>query len=483
MKTIFINYSILLILIQIFSFKCSAQLDYSDLNNWVFHPEKSGTLIDGYNLDIAVVNHKLEVTKTLPIPNNAMKNTGIDVFFVHPTILTDMTGYTERKNISLSEQPKQLIAASILGQVGLMGKYGRFYAPHYSQGTPPTYIGSALDTTQARVIMEAYKDVKYAFLHYLENHNNGNKIIVASHSQGAYLASMLLREFFDNDETLQEKLLVAVIAGVIAVYAEANQLNGGWWQNLPICTKIDQCNCIMTWRSFKEGQNFPIPSFSLPSLNSFLKDSGLVYRTFSLTNDWTLQDSLYYNQNQVPLRNYLFPKTNQSYGGNVGFIAFDSLYRIRYHRQAPRRIGYLIEHTPIQDDQRPNDLQAEESNPLFDFLGLHNKDYAIIGWALLEQIDTKIKQCASNVGKTVLDNTTDIIKIYPNPSNKYIYINTNTVMSSLILFDIYGKKAIDININSNEHIINVTHLKNGMYIIKITLMDKTEYIQKIFIDS
>lgn len=33
--------------------------DYSDMANWAYHPNKSGTLIDSYNLDIAVIDEKL----------------------------------------------------------------------------------------------------------------------------------------------------------------------------------------------------------------------------------------------------------------------------------------------------------------------------------------------------------------------------------------------------------------------------------------
>lgn len=54
-----------------------------------------------------------------------------------------------------------------------------------------------------------------------------------SHSQGAYLAGFLLKDVFDSDPELQQKLVVAVIAGISSNYASPNLFSGGWWQNIP----------------------------------------------------------------------------------------------------------------------------------------------------------------------------------------------------------------------------------------------------------
>lgn len=202
MHLIFQNKGFIFLLVFCCGNPLLAQIDYSQMESWAYHPDKRGTLIAGYNLDIAVVDENLDTQHVFQITTNAMTNTGVDVFFVHPTILSDLSEYTTRENIPLDEQPTFLISASILRQAGLLSKYGRFFAPRYRQGTPPTFIGSALDITQADVIGVAYQDVKAAFLHYLNNYNDGNKIILASHSQGAYLTAILLRDVFDDDEEL-----------------------------------------------------------------------------------------------------------------------------------------------------------------------------------------------------------------------------------------------------------------------------------------
>ncbi len=443
-----------------------AQLDYSEMEHWVFHPAKSGTLIDGYNLDIAVIDENLNTDTVYQVENNAMTDTGVDVFFVHPTILSDLWGYTTIENIPLDDQPAALISASILAQAGLLSKYGRFFAPHYRQGSPPTYLSGALDSTQAAVIGTAYADVKASFLHYLENYNDGNKIVLASHSQGAYLTAMLLSDVFDDNLNLQEQLVTAVTAGVINAYAEPSQFEGGWWQNIPLCTAMDQCNCVMTWRSYKETQTIPSPGSSLPCLHPMLEESGQVYRLFNPAEDWLLQDSIYYAAEEQPLRNYLVPKTNQPYGGNVGFVAFDSLYRIRYHREDLLKVGFKIEHTPAQNDQRPNDLLGEEANPLFSFSGYHNKDYHIYLWALMEQIDMKLETCGASTGVNNPMNRQPV-RVYPNPSGDRVSVASERSIEGVEVYTTHGDVIRKERPQHKETTISLKELPSGLYFIKV----------------
>ena len=70
--------------------------------NCSFHPNKSGTLIDGFNLNIAVIDENLLTSSIIQVKNNAMNNTGVDVFFIHPTILQNLGSYTTIENVPLS---------------------------------------------------------------------------------------------------------------------------------------------------------------------------------------------------------------------------------------------------------------------------------------------------------------------------------------------------------------------------------------------
>ena len=446
-----------------------AQTNYSDLANWAFHPNKPSTLIDGFNLNIAIINENLQITSVVEVNNNAMRNTGVDVFFIHPTILLNIASYTTIENIPIANQNSNLIQQSIRGQIGLLAKYGRLYAPRYRQATPPTFINSPLDANQATVMGIAYKDVKDAFLNYLTVHNKGNKIIIASHSQGAYLAGFLLRDVFDTNPELRKQLVVAVVAGVASNYVLGNALTGGWWQNIPFCSQQNECGCVINWRTFKAGLAPSAPQASHPALNTFVVNDGLVYSQLSLPNSKLSQDSLYYNNQVQPLQNFITLRSNVNFGGNVGYVAFDGLYSIRHQRTAYNRVGFVLQHTPKPNDLRPDFLLEEEANPLFATLGYHIKDYNIYTWALLKLIDSKLAACSTIVNTTTPSPaTSQSFTIYPNPATEWITVKINQQIAKnemLSIYDMLGKFIISIKTNS-VGAISISAIQNGVYVVK-----------------
>jgi hypothetical protein len=459
-------FAILIFLIH--GFLVSGQLDYGDMANWAFHPIKTGTLIDGFNLNIAVINEDLSIKETLEIENNAMTNTGVDVFFVHPTILQNIGSFTDISNVDIANQNSIMIQGSIRGQAGLFAKYGRFFAPRYRQATPFTFINSPLNDLQANVLGVAYNDVKAAFIHYLENYNNGNKIILISHSQGAYLAGFLLKDVIDSNPELRQKLVVAVIAGMIANYASPNNLAGGWWENIPFCSQQDECACVMNWRSYKEGQIPPAPIQSHPCFNPSVVSNGWAHAPLDVPNNWIMQDSLYYDNTVKPLRNFITLRSNVTFGGNVGYVAFDSLYAIRHLRSGPAQVGFMVQHTPKPGDERPDLLTADESTSSFSSLGYHIKDYNIYTWALLEQIDMKLAACLPTSSKENRSLTSHSVTVFPNPGGEFIYVKTNEMVlknESINILDGRGKIVFTGKLDAQGG-ISISHLNRGLYLIK-----------------
>ena len=159
-----------MLLLLIFSGAATAQTDYSRSTNWYFHPDKPINFISTYDIDIADVNPDLSIDRTIDIPNNSKTNTGIDVFWEHPTQLT--TPPTLPTTVPLDDQPSTIIALTILVQGGLLAKYGRFFAPQSRQATPAAFLNpSYSDEVRAAALMTTYGDIKAAFLDYLEHHN------------------------------------------------------------------------------------------------------------------------------------------------------------------------------------------------------------------------------------------------------------------------------------------------------------------------
>lgn len=444
-----------MLVLLIFSSTATAQTDYSRLTNWYFHPDKPINFISTYDLDIAVINPDLSIDRTIDIPNNSKTNTGIDVFWVHPTQLTNPP--TLPTTVALDDQPSTIIALTILVQGGLLAKYGRFFAPRYRQATPAAFLNpSYSDEVRATTLMTTYADIKAAFLDYLEHHNKGNKIILAGHSQGSFLLGMLLRDVFDNNPELRSKLLTASLPGKPYLHTATGYYVGGQWENIPLCTTMEQCGCIHTWRSFKETQELPDLARTLPVFNPALVDEGVVYRNVDLTTDWFVQDSLYYNSTSSPLRYYIAPDANYKLGGGANYIAFDSLYTARFKRTSPTKIALAVDYTTDPNDQRPNDLLATENSTSFTNSGFHSKDYHIYLWALLQQIDAKISGCNSTATSVVhLPTPKPHLDAYPNPSNGMIRVDIKRPIEegeSLLVVDIFGRIVQEIVCESTNQI-------------------------------
>jgi len=369
----------------------TSNVDYGAMQNWVFHPNQSANLLSVYNLDIGLIDRDLNLEGGISVENNANTNTGVDVFFVHPTILENAA--TEATIVALENQPTTLINFTVLAQGGQLAKYGRFYAPRYRQSTANTYLDQSVSKEeQTGVIMRSYSDVKAAFMNYWNNYNNGNKIILAGHSQGSYLLSMLVRDVFDTDASFREKLVTAALGGMGHIYAAEGEYVGGQFENIPLCLQIEECGCVQGWRSYEDGQTYNDTRPALPMFNEELVKYGVFNRTVDLDKDWFIMDEAYLSENQEPVR-YIALSANVNEDHGFNYVAHDNLYLARTRRDSNTEIGLNITYSPEPGDQRSNDLALEAQNPLFEFWGYHPKDYATYLWPLLEQIDTKLANC------------------------------------------------------------------------------------------
>jgi hypothetical protein len=169
------------------------------------------------------------------------RDTLADVFFLHPTTYTQ-----KRKNWNADLSDAALNAktdySSILYQASVFNQHARVFAPRYRQAHLSAFFQDS--TVSEPVFAQAYADVKQAFQTYLEVYNNGRPIILAGHSQGALMAEMLLREFFDG-KPLQQQLVAAYVVGW--------PVPPRYFRELPVCTTPQQTGCFCTWRTFREG--------------------------------------------------------------------------------------------------------------------------------------------------------------------------------------------------------------------------------------
>tara|TARA_B100000965_G_scaffold354253_1_gene330643 strand:- start:174 stop:1016 length:843 start_codon:yes stop_codon:yes gene_type:complete len=99
------------------------------------------------------------------------------------------------------------------------------------------------------------------------------------------------------------------------------------------------------------------------------------------------------------------------------------------------------------------------------------------GCVRMGEIFVDVDSCASNIRD--LD---QVFLIYPNPSNRYLYIENNfNFKYDISLIDITGKSVYDKTNNIGSIELNIPKIKTGIYILKIESYSKSLF-KKIIIE-
>ncbi|MBT3417213.1 MAG: DUF3089 domain-containing protein [Flavobacteriales bacterium] len=201
--------------------------NYSEIKYWVEHPEK----------EIHYTSLPKNYTDSL-----YNSNPEIDVFFVHPTLY--FKGNRWNADIHNKKLNKEIGNSAIKNQASVFLGIANIYAPHYRQ----MHIQSYYDLKNGLQAFEvAYSDVESAFLYYWNNNNNGNKFIIAGHSQGTNHAERLLKDIIMKKDSMKNSLIISYLPGMPII---------PFHEDLPPCSSPNQLDCYLSWRTLAEG-HFP----------------------------------------------------------------------------------------------------------------------------------------------------------------------------------------------------------------------------------
>ena len=119
-----------------------------------------------------------------------------DTFFLGPACTT---GKLEAPMLDLNNEVHlSKFSGAVKMNKGIYDEETRFFAPYYREALLCVYTLSAEE--REPYLEEAYKDVKEAFEYYLNNLNNGNKIILAGFSEGADMCLRLLNDYVGSNK-------------------------------------------------------------------------------------------------------------------------------------------------------------------------------------------------------------------------------------------------------------------------------------------
>ncbi len=134
----------------------------------------------------------------------------VDCFFIYPTVT--LTPENGSQNISIeNEEHRNKAKYSRVAQASVFEESCNLYVPYYRQMNMETY---ALEDQQeiATAAAVAYEDIKAAFEYFIQNLNEERPFIIAGHSQGSIMTSMLLADVM-KDEALQSRMVAAYAIG------------------------------------------------------------------------------------------------------------------------------------------------------------------------------------------------------------------------------------------------------------------------------
>jgi len=131
-----------------------------------------------------------------------------DLFLIAPTVFL---GKENVFNMSVgNDVMRQRFINALNMQRGIYEETCRMFAPFYRQAGLNVYSIHETDATEYFSI--AYIDIRNAFMHYIQNYNNGRPLVIAGFSQGADMALRLMKEFGDT-EKIKKILVAAYIIG------------------------------------------------------------------------------------------------------------------------------------------------------------------------------------------------------------------------------------------------------------------------------
>ncbi|HEY1863971.1 MAG TPA: DUF3089 domain-containing protein [Roseiarcus sp.] len=165
----------------------------------------------------------------------------IDCFYVYPTVSEDPAG-----NSGMTSGPGEKRA--VAQQFAPFASVCRPFAPIYRQVTIAG-VEAVLRHEPLPVDFKLpYEDVRAAWLHYLAHDNNGRRVVLIGHSQGArILARLLVHEIEGKPE--QRLLAGALILGFDVEVPEGKDV-GGTFKAIPLCRAAGQSGCVVAYETF-----------------------------------------------------------------------------------------------------------------------------------------------------------------------------------------------------------------------------------------
>jgi len=138
-----------------------------------------------------------------------------DTFFIYPT---EYMGSNEGDPDYASLDNPDMVAGAKNDHIIMASAFEEstnLFMPYYRQASAMT-MKRAYDKTgdvRAALVGTPYKDITAALDYYFENYNNGRPFIIASHSQGSAINSLVLKDYFKEHPDYYKRMVASYMTG------------------------------------------------------------------------------------------------------------------------------------------------------------------------------------------------------------------------------------------------------------------------------
>lgn len=220
-----------------------------DLTEWTFVPEgpfhdRPGPAANAYEnpaMWIARPGMKQSGNPADWLPpgvSRAARPLPVAVFFVHPTSYIEKGDWNADLQDATSRQYAGLFVKAMASPFNAAESV---WAPRYRQAAVGAFLTGKPEAEQA--IDLAYRDVLSAFDVFVRSIEPGRPIVLAGHSQGAFLLRRLLRDRVAGTPLTRRVIAAYVIGWPVSIAHDLPRMG------LPACEKANDSGCVLSWLS------------------------------------------------------------------------------------------------------------------------------------------------------------------------------------------------------------------------------------------
>jgi hypothetical protein len=321
----------------------------------------------------------------------ATDDAAADCFYVYPTVdLAPTPG-----NATLEDTTDMV--AMVRQQAAQFSSSCRVFAPLYEQATIGTYgFGSGEPPDLSAEEFEvAYSQVLDAFRFYLHNHNDGRPIVLLGHSQGSHHLARLSAELFDTNPELADRLVMAGLigAGGFAVNTPPGETSGGTFENLPLCSTLEETGCVVAYTTFNASSPPSDPGYT-SAPEGF--EPACVNPALVAHGDPTVSESTF----DYPVMGFGALSTDLSTVGlgdiTTDFVTYPAAYVASCASDGSQ--AWLEVGAADASDERPS-IPIDDQRLEAIGLGLHLLDYQLFAGDLQTLVEAKIDALVGGAGE------------------------------------------------------------------------------------